>query len=80
MDSRRYTGSAKKSVQVFPFDVMDKLEKTFLANPILNAMGANIIQIIITSISTNNTDNQQEWLTLFGLQVVLTKMDFKERA
>ena len=80
MDSRRYTGSAKKSVQVFPFDVMDKLEKTFLANPILNATGANIIKIIITSISTNNTDNQQEWLTLFGLQVVLTKMDFKERA
>ena len=71
MDDRRYTGSAKKFVQVFPFDVMDKLEKTFLANPILNTRGANI---------TNNTDNQQEWLTLFGLQVVLTKMDFKERA
>lgn len=50
---------------------MDKLEKTFLANPILNTRGANI---------TNNADNQQEWLTLFGLQVVLTEMDFKERA
>lgn len=64
----------------FSFNVMDKLENTFLANPILNARGANIIKIIITSISTNNTDNQQEWLTLFGLQVVLTEMDFKERA
>lgn len=72
MDARRYTGSAKKFVQVFPFDVMDKLEKTFVANPILNSRGANIIKIIITSISTNLTDNQQEWLTLFGLQVVLT--------
>ena len=72
MDARRYTGSAKKFVQVFPFDVMDKLEKTFVANPILNSRSANIIKIIITSISTNLADNQQEWLTLFGLQVGLT--------
>ena len=79
MDARRYTLGRPKSLG-FSFNVMDKLENTFLANPILNARGANIIKIIITSISTNNTDNQQEWLTLFGLQVVLTEMDFKQRA